>query len=397
MIADVEEGRVEATEKIDGQSMTFSWIEGSGLRIARCLGDITKGGMDAHDLGAKFHDRPWIAATFVSAFFVLEKAVRSLTKVDRSKIFNNGNFWFNIEVVFEQNPNVIHYDRNGIVFHANLVFCNEHDGKPKKLDGENSYELGHLLLQMPKMKEAVEATRWKLDRPVYVQFPLSGYRERLFNLKDELQYLAGGFIWSEPIREYLRCALKTHVEKALNVYEALRDLIIERSLEQKGCHNLTLLKTMVTPSQVRNLVTFIEGSEKLVKDLLRPFEIVVQKHAAEMLRDQGSNFLDRAPESKEDLRVGFRSAIKEIRRCGTAADIEVLETNLKKLESFKEIDIAMEGIVFRHGGTLYKMTGSFAPVNQIMGILRYSRTGKSNYRPANADQLRSEVERMLKK
>lgn len=33
----------------------------------------------------------------------------------------------------------------------------------------------------------------------------------------------------------------------------------------------------------------------------------------------------------------------------------------------------MEGIVFKYANTTYKITGSFAPINQILGILKYSR------------------------
>jgi hypothetical protein len=31
----------------------------------------------------------------------------------------------------------------------------------------------------------------------------------------------------------------------------------------------------------------------------------------------------------------------------------------------------MEGIVFKYGGKVYKLTGAFAPVNQLLGITKY--------------------------
>jgi len=35
--------------------------------------------------------------------------------------------------------------------------------------------------------------------------------------------------------------------------------------------------------------------------------------------------------------------------------------------------VPIEGIVFTYGGNTYKLTGSFAPVNQILGVLKYAR------------------------
>jgi hypothetical protein len=47
----------------------------------------------------------------------------------------------------------------------------------------------------------------------------------------------------------------------------------------------------------------------------------------------------------------------------------VLEKQIKKLSKIS----AIEGLVFKHAGSFYKMTGSFSALNQIMGIDRYAR------------------------
>ena len=35
--------------------------------------------------------------------------------------------------------------------------------------------------------------------------------------------------------------------------------------------------------------------------------------------------------------------------------------------------VPTEGVVFTYGGNTYKLTGAFAPVNQILGVLKYAR------------------------
>jgi len=48
---------------------------------------------------------------------------------------------------------------------------------------------------------------------------------------------------------------------------------------------------------------------------------------------------------------------------------------LKRIEAaggFKKL-VPTEGIVFVYKGKTYKLTGLFAPVNQLLGLTRYSR------------------------
>ena len=53
----------------------------------------------------------------------------------------------------------------------------------------------------------------------------------------------------------------------------------------------------------------------------------------------------------------------------------MLKTQLDRLNAlggFKSI-IPSEGVTFMFKGKLYKYTGAFAPVNQILGMLRFTR------------------------
>ena len=44
---------------------------------------------------------------------------------------------------------------------------------------------------------------------------------------------------------------------------------------------------------------------------------------------------------------------------------------LKKAGGFKSI-VPSEGVVFNYKGKTYKLTGTFAPINQILGSLKYA-------------------------
>jgi hypothetical protein len=55
--------------------------------------------------------------------------------------------------------------------------------------------------------------------------------------------------------------------------------------------------------------------------------------------------------------------------------LDLLQKHLSRIEAlggFEKI-VPLEGIVFTYGGNTYKLTGSFAPVNQLLGAYKYSR------------------------
>ncbi len=60
---------------------------------------------------------------------------------------------------------------------------------------------------------------------------------------------------------------------------------------------------------------------------------------------------------------------------GDLKKLSKLKQQLDKLNSIGGLDavIPSEGIVFKYNGKTYKFTGAFAPVNQITGMMTFSR------------------------
>ena len=73
------------------------------------------------------------------------------------------------------------------------------------------------------------------------------------------------------------------------------------------------------------------------------------------------------------MRKEVENAIRGIQQTGDEDELGKLKAQLGKLKDIDNISSAAEGFVFNYDGITYKFTGNFAPVNQIMGILRYGR------------------------
>ena len=75
------------------------------------------------------------------------------------------------------------------------------------------------------------------------------------------------------------------------------------------------------------------------------------------------------------MRQELAKTIKKIRSSNDLRTIDMMKAQLDKVQSmggFKKL-VPTEGITFMFKGKVYKLTGLFAPINQILGMLKYTR------------------------
>jgi len=111
------------------------------------------------------------------------------------------------------------------------------------------------------------------------------------------------------------------------------------------------------------------------KQNIEPFESIFLKLGAVVLKNI-KNYLAVSPDKAvRQIKKDLMSLIKDLQTSDNPDTLKKLETQLKKIERMGGFDtiVPIEGIVFTYGGNTYKLTGSFAPVNQILGVLKYAR------------------------
>lgn len=361
------------TEKLDGQALSFSWDDDRGLIVARAIGDIDRGGLTAVDLTKKFHDRPWIAITFVSAFKVLESAVTALPSYARDQIFGDAERWYSVEVIYTRNPNVINYDQNSIVFHRNPIFQVSDEGVEEINDSSGIEDLAR---NIDRMQTAVAERGWRLQEPALLR--LQGLSDGsvlqdVLNKIERLQHAAqvGD---NDTIGDYLRNLMSERVAD-LDLRPKVADAVTARAIEAPGCPSLTQIKQMVSPARVPTVTAFIKGSPKVLKALIKPLEMAIHHFAVELLKSVQSTLVSDRTEAVIDLRRRLKKAIVDIESSHDEKAIEILQQNMQKLGSINNVNTSIEGIVFIYKGHAYKFTGQFAPLNQILGLFKYGRDG----------------------
>ena len=106
---------------------------------------------------------------------------------------------------------------------------------------------------------------------------------------------------------------------------------------------------------------------------MAPFESLFFELGAEVLQN-AEGFLAANPDKAvQAIRKQVANAIKDVRKGGNLKKLNKVKAQLEKIQSiggFSKI-VPSEGLVFIYKGKTYKLTGAFAPINQITGLMTF--------------------------
>jgi len=110
-----------------------------------------------------------------------------------------------------------------------------------------------------------------------------------------------------------------------------------------------------------------------VKKNMTPFESLFFELGAEVLKN-AEGFLAANPDKAvQAIRKQVAAAISDVRKGGDLKKLNKVKAQLAKIKSIGGFDkiVPSEGLVFIYKGKTYKLTGAFAPINQITGLMTF--------------------------
>ena len=114
-------------------------------------------------------------------------------------------------------------------------------------------------------------------------------------------------------------------------------------------------------------------SQALFDKNVRPFEDIFLSLGADVL-ENAENFIAVSPEKGvRDIRKELSQTVSTLRKGGDRKKLSQLKKQLMRIKragGFAKI-VPSEGIVFDYKGNTYKLTGVFAPINQILGMTKF--------------------------
>ena len=362
---DLEE---KATEKTDGQNLFITW--NNGLRAARNTGDIKKGGVDSKSIAKKFAGRGNIEKAFNYAMNDLSKAIGSINDKQKKKIFDYGNNWVNMEIMYPASSNVVNYDAPNLQFHNVLQYK---DGKAigAVTDG------GRVLAGMIKQVDANVQKNFSIIGPQFLKVnPHQDYSAKKPYFLGKLNSLMKKFNMSDSntFGEYHQAWWEDFVNKKIGkVNNTIKTGLVKRwAFFDKS---FRLNKKTIGDEKILAKVIDIDKQkhEAQVKKNMLPFEKLFFELGAEVLKN-AEGFLAANPDKAvQNIRKQIKSAITVVKKGGDLKKLNRLSQQLNKLNSIggtKSI-VPSEGLVFVYKGKTYKLTGAFAPINQITGMIYF--------------------------
>ena len=195
--------------------------------------------------------------------------------------------------------------------------------------------------------------------------------ESRYNLKDtDLVSDYHKAWWADIIREKAQAV-------GYEIPDSILSLLINRWAFFDKSTSIVAVKKQIDNVDFANWVTEFDKKDfkTYYKQNMEPFESIFLRLGAVVLRN-AQNFLAANPsKSAQELKKDLADLIRELQTNNDINSIKKLEHELKRIQRLGgfEAIVPSEGVVFVYGGNTYKLTGAFAPVNQILGVLKYAR------------------------
>lgn len=359
-----------ATEKTDGQNL-FATVKDGQAMFARNKGQMINP-LDLNGIIKMFtgHASKLVEETYIFAAKDLAEALPALK--DQS-MFANGLNFVNMELIYSKNPNVIYYDRDVIQFHGIV----ETDGEGNQTGKQNIAT--ELVKALKELKSDVQKTFTiippqilKLGKDINFDERV-GYYEKAINKLRDTYSLSD----QDEVKMYHEMWWRSQIEENFADLDPAHKegLLLRWAYLDKKTLKLTALKKELTPEQNKAVKDFDGQRNKKYKENILPFENLFLELGADVLKN-ASNFVAANPDAeKARLHNQIRTEAGKIKKNGDLTQIEKVEKELKRLEGIGGIEsiIPTEGVVFKFKGKTFKLTGTFAAINQLLGIMKYGR------------------------
>jgi hypothetical protein len=381
------------TEKTDGQNIMVTWKNGQP-GFARNKGTVINP-MTPDQLVADFErkyqesiqkngaDASAGYKLVVDAFREMSQdvtaALASIPAAELDRIFKNGRVFANMEIIYPATRNVIAYDKAHLQFH-NLV---EFDDKGNTV--ETDLAGGSLMQKVVQDANAHMQNTFSFIPPQRIKlgrvYDFEDQQAAFFNEIDQLQQkfnLKPTDLISEYHKAWWRDVIRTKAsETGYEITDDILEKLVYRWAFADKSTNISMFKKQIDNPEFVAWVDQFDKSDfkKYKKQNLEPFESIFLRLGVVVLQN-ASNFLAANPsQTVQTIKSEMSDLIKDLQTTNKPETVSKLELELKRIQKLGGFDaiVPAEGVVFTYQGNTYKMTGAFAPVNQILGVLKYAR------------------------
>ena len=410
-------------EKVDGQNLFFTITKEGQVMFARNSKDMTY-----DDLIEKFTNHG-AEKPFVQGGTAIKRAVDDwvssnpdFTLNDIETIFHpaegpNERYqsFINFEIMHPESPNQIEYDKKYIVFHSIIDFEYDQSGKRSEVMRSNSDQRLQKLFNSLKGRIAQYDFELASNREVEINaltsVQISDYIEKINEVADALG-ITGDETLEEGVILHISNKLKqSGVNLDYDSSKVLFDFVLYGE-DSKGTKITGRAATKGLDKEAAKVLKELGLTNKskaaaMISRILSPFKDIFVDLGIDLLKGVESAYMSKETGEKNirDITEKLRLAINDYENYITNTPKAKITSTAKRLQPYvdkiKQIGIdnaitsPVEGGIYSVNSDLEKITGGFAPMNQILGAAYRDR---EDIFPEFQDQyLKKESKNSLKK
>lgn len=319
LYSQAQQGKLTATEKFDGLNLCFTASDDlKSLVFARNKTDTKIGGVSKEEIASRLPDRDHLRETFLEGAKKLNRTFVKLTFDERNQAFlrDNHKTWYSADIIDSRSVNILKYDVDCVVVHETII------NEDFELETFSTNEF------FANCKEIATKNHCVLK---HTNKTFNGCKEKYF---------------ARAKKQLTNFLIKYDVTEN----DAIGDLLLS-----------------AVPG-IRFSEHFLK-TNKDVRDTLFQLDVINSAFTSEVLVNNASELISEPSLQIITLENNLKQKVEYVKSKDIEQHTIVLEKQIKKLSKIS----AIEGLVFKHAGSFYKMTGSFSALNQIMGIDRYAR------------------------
>lgn len=366
LIRNLFSGKIEdITEKIDGTNIQATMNTSGQVVFIRNKGDLNSanGGMTIEDMANKWSDKPHIAKTFLTAGQLITDVFKQIGK----NFFNPDDetrLVCNCECVIEGKTNVLYYGSSQVDFHDIWIY--------KLEDGQwQNKEVTKKGLDV--IQKACENVQGAQITPKVIIRTTEKTNDILTTYIKEIDKIFKADKLGEynTIEEWKKRRFENWLQN--NGYKWIyddyygTDKLFERWFNGDKSYNIKKIKELYVDHEPELMELDKKGYKEICGDVMKPLDNFFMHLGNDLIElcDGIINANNKDIVVKQ-LTKDLQDAVRTIKTDGNDDANQKLAVQLRRLEDMQLN--AAEGIVFRYKGQLMKCTGSFAALNQALGL-----------------------------
>jgi len=371
-------------EKVDGQNLFFTVDLDGTLLFARNKEDMTH-----EDLIEKFTGHP-AEKPFVEGGNAIKAGVEFLSKQvsqeEITRLFHPSEgvrTFVNFEIMHPEKPNQIVYDEKYIVFHGIVDYRNGREEISRSNQDQRINELVSLMSEGVSSAGFVLASNREVDLNNLTDVQISEYVSKIHEISSALgiesnETLGEGII--NVVRNEINSVGVFLSDEALSIFN---DYLIKgednegRTIASKDWTKFLSKEDVV---KLRKLgLTSAEKVRSKIGQILHPFKGLFVELGIDLLKGVKSSYMSDEMNSENIaiIRDKLQTAINDLENYMNEVPKEEWSNSITRLIPHVElikrkgldniVSSAVEGGVYNSNDNLLKVTGGFAPMNQIVG------------------------------